>query len=360
MAKSETTNAGCFSGVLRRMLCTGNVPTHPSENINDSVPNPSELLFKSFPVKKNKPEIQGQTSPGVVARLMGLDSLPADTNWVPKERSQRDSFCRSKSVNFADYMLNFDTADAHHRRVRTSVSFRESPVSFQQQSGDFVVVYLDDKKKTTPKVEMGFGESKQGKAKQRSKKKKELEENNVVHNKISKLKNEPRRKIITPPQENYRNECSGVKLKALKTENRKKAPEKFAKKRKNSHASKKIQQDEKNNNPENIIPDSFLDEVYDLLIQHETLFSGEKIRSENGRDYGEMKERNLVEECIELAEQLGKLTEEDLIESYWSCCSKNERKLNLEMFEEISMDFEEPILDLLLNEVISELVEISH
>ncbi|XP_062095146.1 uncharacterized protein LOC133801034 [Humulus lupulus] len=405
MAKSEATNYGCFSGVLRRMLCTGNVPTHPSDNVADLIPNPTE--FKSFQVKNptKKPEVQAQTSPGVVARLMGLDSLPSDPKWVPNERA-RDSFSRSRSVNFAEYMLNFDVADAHHRRVRTSVSFRETPVSFQPQNREVLVVYLDDNvvdddeysnEKTTTKLEMGFGELNQGKVKQRSKKKsleikrdiqsskaKNKKEENDNH-KISRLKNEPRRKVLPQPSRKCnqkeaklldsvlpykkvsQNDCSGAKSKALKTENRKKAPEKFAKKRKNPHATKKIQPVE--NNPENLVSDSFLDEVYDLLIQHDTLFSGEQLRpiksnlmSEKPKDYSEINQRNLAEECVELAEQLGKLTEQDLTQSYWNSnsSSKNEIKLHFERFEEIGMDFEQPILDLLLNEVISDLVEISH
>lgn len=306
MAKSEATKPGCFSGILRRLLCSGSFPTHPSDHIPD--PNPTKLGPNSDKEPTKKPEIKAQIGPNVVARLMGLDSLPADTNWVPKERA-RDSFSRSRSLNFADYMLKFDMVDSQkHRRVRTSVSFREVPVSFQQQNGDFLVVYLDnvdEYSNETKKSEMGFGKAKQTKIKMKEKSKKSEEiskrdqslrmKNKSKENeessssKISKLKNEPRRKILTQPsktcqqngakvlgsvlpyKKNFQNEC-GIKMKALKSENRKKVPEKLTRKRKNYHASKKIQPVERI--PENLSTVPLLDEVCDLVIQHDDLYSG--------------------------------------------------------------------------------------
>lgn len=77
-------------------------------------------------------------------------------------------------------------------------------------------------------------------------------------------------------------------------------------------------------------------------------------------DSSKIEHRDLAADYIELAETLRRLTEKDLSQSYWSSSTngKNE-KLHCEWFEEICMDFEQPILDLLLHEVFSELVEIS-
>ncbi|PON92224.1 ALC-interacting protein [Trema orientale] len=385
MAKSEATNSGCFSGILRRMLCSGSVPTHPSDHIMDLDPTQLNPNPDKEPLKKH--EIQAQPGPGVVARLMGLDSLPADTNWVPSGRS-RDSFSRSRSVNFADYMLKFDMTEPHqHRRVRTSVSFREVPVSFEPPDQDFVVVYLDnvdEYSKETTKSEKGFVKGKQGKKEKvkrdiQSSRMKNKKENERTNNKISKLKNEPRRRILPQTPKNCKQNgakvlgsvlpCKtnfqGVNLKTLKPENRKKVPENLTKKRKNHHASKKIPPAE--NNPENLIPVSVLDEVYDLLVQHDALFSDNDnlrpINSVERKDYDKIEQRDLAADYIKLAEQLRRLTEEDLSESYWSISnsstSSKNKKLNFECYEEICMDFEQPILDLLLHEVIIELAEIS-
>ncbi|PON35134.1 ALC-interacting protein [Parasponia andersonii] len=401
MAKSEATNSGCFSGILRRMLCSGSVPTHPSDHITDLDPTQLSPNPEKEPLKKH--EIQAQPGPGVVARLMGLDSLPADTN-CPSGRS-RDSFSRSRSVNFADYMLKYDMTEPHqHRRVRTSVSFREVPVSFKPQNQDFVVVYLDnvdEYSKETIKSEKGFVKGKQGKKKEkvkidiqssRMKNKKEKvkidiqssrmknkKENEATSNKISKLKNEPRRRIMPKTPKTCKQngakvlgsvlQCKAnfqrVNLKTLKPENRKKVPENLTKKRKHHHASKKIRPAE--NNPENLIPVSDLDEVYDLLVQHGTLFSDNDnvrpINSVERKDNGKIEQRDLAADYIELAEQLRRLTEEDLSESYWSISNSSTsskiKKLHFECFEEICVDFEQPILDLLLHEVLSELAEIS-
>ena len=54
---------------------------------------------------------------------MGLESFPADSQY--KERTLGDYF-RSRSVNSNDFLSHYDHAKPRsHRRVRTSVSFRE-------------------------------------------------------------------------------------------------------------------------------------------------------------------------------------------------------------------------------------------
>ncbi|KAG6596341.1 hypothetical protein SDJN03_09521, partial [Cucurbita argyrosperma subsp. sororia] len=180
-------NSACFPALLRRLLCSGNLPTHPSEALNEPNSEPKLVPPASEP------------SPGVVARLMGLSSLP-DANWVPANRAP-GAVSRSKSVNFADYLLHFDTNQAHHRRIRTSASFREVPALSPQN--EFFVLYTKDYfdgyaveiESNLKKLEtQRFGEEKQGKEQSRSNdmktKKKKMNES-----KISKLKDEPRREI---------------------------------------------------------------------------------------------------------------------------------------------------------------------
>ncbi|KAK3018044.1 hypothetical protein RJ639_004534 [Escallonia herrerae] len=141
MGSLQDANSGeCFSAILRRLLCTGSAPTHPSDLLRERNP----------PVKSPKTAVQPARAPsgtpGIVARLMGLDSLP-DMNWVPKQRRSLESFLRSRSVSFIDYMqpVQFDLATnaAQHRRAKTSASFREVPTLWHSQERDAFVLCFD-------------------------------------------------------------------------------------------------------------------------------------------------------------------------------------------------------------------------
>lgn len=156
---SDNGNSGCFYKMLRRISCFRSLPTHPADHILES---------KTIKSENQKENPKAAASPGIVARLMGLDSLP-DNNWVSR-KGIPDSVVRSRSVNFVDYLLEFDlSTQAQHRRVRTSVSFREVPTLSQQQNRDVLVVRLNDGDETkgmrskVRKSEMGFGEMKQRK-----------------------------------------------------------------------------------------------------------------------------------------------------------------------------------------------------
>ncbi|KAL1331024.1 hypothetical protein HN51_048278 [Arachis hypogaea] len=198
MAKHEKPQPGCFSGFLRVILCAGtgtSPPVHPSQDESENVDSISNkrdaLIHEDF-----------AATPGLVARLMGLDSVP-NTNCLMKGHSP-DSVPRSRSVNFVDYLLNFEVGQENfHRRAKTSASFREVPASAlaysqQKQDHDLVVFHNWDynvvkdheARRESRKFEVGLmKESKQGK-----KQSKETGERNQRKNKkISKLKNEPRR-----------------------------------------------------------------------------------------------------------------------------------------------------------------------
>ncbi|XP_075078904.1 uncharacterized protein LOC107781413 isoform X2 [Nicotiana tabacum] len=135
--QKDATSAKCFSGIFQRLLCGGSLPTHPSDQYTK--PNGVEfdqssqkLPFKADEnINSNKVKAN---SPGVVARLMGLDSLPEEKNTFV------GSFPRSRSVNSLDYLMQFNlTENFHHRRVRTSVSFREIPNFDQEFKSEFLV-----------------------------------------------------------------------------------------------------------------------------------------------------------------------------------------------------------------------------
>ncbi|XP_048319630.1 uncharacterized protein LOC125418965 isoform X2 [Ziziphus jujuba] len=415
MTNSHGNNSGCFAGILRRILCTGNVPTHPSDQILDSnkvVESKSSCPEKEAKGNDKVHQIQSPSGPGIVARLMGLDSLP-ETKWVPGDRTP-DSVSRSRSVNFADYLLKFDLSSnneaQHHRRVRTSVSFREVPSSFNEQNHDFLFVYLDNANESTKEIglkgkkcEAGFGEKKQGmvKEKSRSREKEKKRENERMKNnnskkeknegtrkKILNLKDEPRRELVR--KKNSKNcSTSGSGPKGLgsvlqknvningggdsKPENQKKVTkQKSNKKRKNQHAGKKIEPiSQENSSGVSVI------DIYDILIQNETQLSEDSLQSMNLKKKSSAKVHNSegllegsavkkeeneavfnkweTEDYIELANQLNRLTDENIKESNWT--SKD--MLEFEGFdEEICMEFERKIVDNLLHQLIDELLEI--
>ncbi|KAJ9185371.1 hypothetical protein P3X46_005013 [Hevea brasiliensis] len=401
--------SGCLSGIARLLLCKGSLQTHPSDQI--TYPNTAEF-DRVNKYQKNEVNIKlenGTTTatapaaaaaPGVVARLMGLDSLP-DTNWVPKGRTP-DSVTRSRSVNFMDYLLDFDLSQAQHRRVKTSVSFREVPTLLNQQNQhDFFVLYLDNTEKTKKggsklrKSEVGLEELKQQKNKEKSKnkvinntpagragmKKKEKNQRNNLN--ISKLKDEPM-KVSNNKQISSFGNCKGAQVSSGFVSPRKKdgiskakspvkpmnqkevlVESKFMKKIKNQHAIKNAQSD---CSSEDSTPVSVLD-LDEFLIHDLTHLSDYASPQEfNPGKKSSPKTTNFdypfsqatrswspgddAKYYIEAARKLTRLTEDDIKESNW--LGKN--LFNLESFEEICLDFAGQILDLLVKQVAEELV----
>lgn len=120
----------CFSSILQRFACARNLPTHPSppdpkpdkftnNDDRDSINN-NAVAVKIQIQTQTRTQARTGVSPGIVARLMGLESLPTSGN---------DSLFRSKSLNALHFSPDFDPTRArealHHRRARTSASFHE-------------------------------------------------------------------------------------------------------------------------------------------------------------------------------------------------------------------------------------------
>lgn len=130
----EADSRKCFSGVLSRLLCSGSLPTHPSEQLIEK--------FGDQKPEDNIKQVVGTAaaaaaSPGVVARLMGLESFPT----TPRDRTL-GAYFRSKSVNSIDFLSYFDPIKHgrhQHRRVRTSVSFHH-----QGANDDFSSIILHE------------------------------------------------------------------------------------------------------------------------------------------------------------------------------------------------------------------------
>ncbi|XP_057512208.1 uncharacterized protein LOC130794340 [Actinidia eriantha] len=189
MATSQNDTSKCLFAVLRRLLCSGSLPTHPSDLLTD----PNNFSLFDHPPKYSKIEVvtksQSPQTPGIVARLMGLDSLP-DLNWAPKQRTL-ESILRSRSVNSANYLPEFDLTQSNHRRVQTSVSFREIPTSLQQENDDLFVVCFENVGGSN-KSEMGLGELKEKKGNT------ERRRGNLRERKSGKREEEGNRALLRP------------------------------------------------------------------------------------------------------------------------------------------------------------------
>ncbi|CAJ1806166.1 unnamed protein product [Sphenostylis stenocarpa] len=361
----------------------------------------------------NKDAMINVTKPGVVARLMGLDSLPS-TNLVPSTNTP-DSVPRSRSVNFVDYLLKFDTSQANHHQVKTSASFREVPAPFDQHNNkktnrDLVVLYWDSgsedhKVESLLRIpEMGLEESRQRK-KQGSKNKEIVgvtkEKNLIKRKKISKFKNEPRvvplkhgskvrnhneAKVLAPVSA-FSKSCSSNRRKGtngpsgsrtsstLPNKQKKVLSEpKQSKKPRKQQSTKKIETEcsSENFSPISVLNDydfSFLygpdfpDYTSSLTPKTEWEFSRELFLDDNvGNRASKDKEYsspdiNNKKECLsELTVKLCKCTENDLTESDFT----RKHMCEGENYEDICWEYEHKILDILLHEFVNELVELSY
>lgn len=157
MCNSRNATAGCFASVLRRLLCSGSLPTHPSDHIRDS----GLVVFGKDENLKAGEKMEGVATPGIVARLMGLDSMP-EINLVCSQ-IKGNSIVRSRSMNSMDCWPDSEAMQGKHRRVKSSLSFRETPVFFEMENEEYLLLSFGNEGETKKlrqkerKCEMGSG-----------------------------------------------------------------------------------------------------------------------------------------------------------------------------------------------------------
>ncbi|CAL5421993.1 unnamed protein product [Camellia sinensis] len=84
MAKSQNSKFKCFSGILLSLLYIGNLPTQPSDPTTDI---PTTTTTFENPKKNFKTQVR---TPGVAARLMGLDLLPDPSKVFRRKEDQKE------------------------------------------------------------------------------------------------------------------------------------------------------------------------------------------------------------------------------------------------------------------------------
>ncbi|ONK62517.1 uncharacterized protein A4U43_C07F4900 [Asparagus officinalis] len=125
---SNEATSGCLSGLLRRLRC---------KNFRHS-----SLYVESFDADVKEEQKKPPQSPCLVARLMGLDTMPVHP-YTPTE-----SISRSRSTNSVDGFNGFLSGKRNWMtNHRTSQSFREEPTFLRKENEDFLVLsFVPDEK----------------------------------------------------------------------------------------------------------------------------------------------------------------------------------------------------------------------
>ncbi|XP_057955143.1 uncharacterized protein LOC131149086 [Malania oleifera] len=364
---------GCLAGVIRRLLCSGSVPTYPSDHIKEAPPLESGKLREWG---GNEEKMEAPATPGIVARLMGLESIP-DRN-SGSTQTAPNSIARSRSMNSADRWGGSAPEQGMHRRVKTSSSsFREMPAFFELENEEFFLLSFESKSETKEvsskrrKSEVGFGELKQRKT-ERSKKKddraamvaKKEEKEQEISNKASSEKENSSRIISHEPSKISPN-----------SEKLKDSDEAKLREKRNKNCSKDDGA-EAESSSENSSPVSVLDcgeflsdfkvhssgEDSRLAISNprrklsteleDDFHGGSEVKEIEGKFLTERKKERQKQDCSSMWDEICKLIAGDMMGSNWAF----EKLMKLEDFEDVGVNLGLQVLDQLLEELVDQLV----
>ncbi|RDX75777.1 hypothetical protein CR513_44308, partial [Mucuna pruriens] len=134
MCTSKSTTSGCLTAILRKILCSDGLPRDQIREIDSSN---ARLSDKDKILKANAEGVTTTTTPGIVARLMGLDSIEIPCGSKPS------SLSRSRSMNFVDYLGECNGMQGLHKRVKSTLSFREAPTFLLHETDKFLVLSFE-------------------------------------------------------------------------------------------------------------------------------------------------------------------------------------------------------------------------
>ncbi|GMP47613.1 hypothetical protein CsSME_00015275 [Camellia sinensis var. sinensis] len=118
MTESQNSTFKWDSDILPRLLCTDSLLTHPSDLITDRTTDISTP--PTFENRKNDFKTQVKT-PGVVARLMGLDSLPDPRKVFRRKEDQPNRVCGNCSSKIDNVNLDRKNKVVVQRHSRESL-----------------------------------------------------------------------------------------------------------------------------------------------------------------------------------------------------------------------------------------------
>ncbi|KAB2616546.1 lisH domain-containing protein-like [Pyrus ussuriensis x Pyrus communis] len=365
MCSSKSATPGCIAGILRRILCYGSFPTYPSDHITEEEENSVESSSKDQDFNSNektgeKTEISA--TPSMVARLMGLDSIP-DDNLVSSQSTQ-NSVSRSKSMNSAD---RFDGSDSmQHHRVKSSQSFREMPTFFELDNEEFFVLTFESERKSKEtktkgrKCEKEQNEKTENRRKRKAEKKKQLQEGQSRRTLKDLNGREMMRSRSTSDRSTSDEDSKSTSI-ATKTIEKKKTTCDVLKNVESEFSS------------EDLSPVSILD-CGQFLVDPEVLSSEEdpslansckencpngdarRTKTRQGNRLGPKKKEFHRAKHIGMWSEIYRLTEAELVGSNWII--KNKGTWNFEAISAgIGADFESQILGQLLDELVDQFAD---
>lgn len=135
-SSSASSNGRSLAGLLRKLLCFNSLPTNPADQLNDTGFDSGEL--DNFVCLETEAKVGDNTAnPGIVARLMGLESMPQNDS--AKNQMTPNRIARCRSMNYDSRREN----ESQNRRVKTSLSFRELPTFLELENDDFLVLSFE-------------------------------------------------------------------------------------------------------------------------------------------------------------------------------------------------------------------------
>ncbi|KAL4334469.1 hypothetical protein GQ457_07G035300 [Hibiscus cannabinus] len=378
MCTSTSAGAGCLSGILRRILCSTTLPTHPSDHTTEEANS-----VASFNKQEQFHDASSKVTPGIVARLMGLDSFPETS--LLKSQLHPNSITRSRSMNSAGYKQDNGSIHGKHRRVNSTLSFRDMPTYFELENEEFFVLSFEKRSEKKEhrskegKSRGGSGELKQRKENEKVPEEKIKEDDEQASKRVLNVLDEEKmnRRIVEKPN---REMAKCREANDLCLEKKASVPDgtKLRKKKKKIQHPR-TQNAEPECTSEDSSPVSVL--VFDQFINDHDVPTAEEVSKSaqglnprrklspdlenyecrppcddgNLMEDGNIEVKNLVsmkKEChsernLEGWDAICKLIEAELAKSSWSCSKSNNEEL-----EDITADFGSKILDQLLDELV--------
>lgn len=129
---SKNGSPGCLTGILRRLLCLNSLPTYPRDHFKEEEKQPLVSDELQCVEAANYPD--DFNTPGVVARLMGLESRPHIMEKSP------NSIGRSKSMNAIQSLTKLKSIQGRHQHGQ---SFREISSYKELEDESFFIISFE-------------------------------------------------------------------------------------------------------------------------------------------------------------------------------------------------------------------------
>ncbi|XP_026417575.1 uncharacterized protein LOC113313067 [Papaver somniferum] len=140
LSNSQNVTTKCFSSIIRRFLGVGGFRTHPFDCIKE--PNQVQHDDDEFTLLDQK---KTPSTPGLVARLMGLETMTELELAMTEKKKNPESIARSRSANSVNFSAKIDqNHHRKHRRVKSSLSFLEMPECFELENDEFLLLTFEN------------------------------------------------------------------------------------------------------------------------------------------------------------------------------------------------------------------------